>query len=239
MKNDELFSIAKIAGASIIGVADLSLLRDLPTYNIKIDKFKYGISIGVALPNYAIELIQTDNPGILYAHAYHLANNLIDLISMRIAGWISSKGYLSLIIPASLREDIEKLVGHISHKAIACAAGLGWIGRNGLLINPVYGPRIRLGSILTNMPLEPGIPMKNQCGDCRLCIDSCPTGALKYSNFEYHPKSREEIFDAKKCSERLENLKNVLLKKSFQSAYAATVCGMCIKVCPIGKPNMT
>lgn len=224
-----LFSIAKNAGAGVVGVADLSLLKDLHTYSVPMNKFSYGISIGVPLPNFAVEMIEVDNPGVLYAHAYHVANTLIDIILLRIAGWITSEGYLALQIPASYR--ITKLAGHISHRAVAHAAGMGWIGRNGSLINPIYGPRLRLGTILTNMPLQPGKPMKNQCGNCRICIDSCPSGALKYAEFEYYPKKREDILDAEKCSARLDEMKDLLSKQS----YAATVCGICIKVCPIGK----
>lgn len=233
INTQNLFSIAKSSGAGVIGVADLSLLKGLEVYSISLERFKYGISIGVPLPNIAIDMIELNNPGILYAHAYHLANNLIDTILLRIAGWIVSEGYLALVVPASLRVDLKRQIGHISHKAVACAAGVGWIGRNGLLINPIYGPRLRLGTLLTDMPLKSGEPMKNQCGTCRLCIEACPTGALKYSDFEYYPMKREDIFNPEKCSSRLEDMKNLLSKLS--PTYAATVCGLCIKVCPIGK----
>lgn len=232
-ETQELFSIAKSAGACVVGIADLSLLKGIQTQAISIDEFKYGISIGVPLPNAVIDMIKPEDPGVLYAHAYHVANALIDSISLRIAGWIASKGYLALTIPASLRIDLTKQIGHISHKAIAWAAGIGWIGRNGLLVNPIYGPRLRLGSVLTDMPLQPGKPMKNQCGECRACIDSCPSKALKYSDFEYYPARREDILDHEKCSNRLDAMKNLLAKQS--QVYAATVCGICIKVCPIGR----
>lgn len=232
-KTQELFSVAESAGACVVGIADLSLLKELQIQVIPIDRFKYGVSIGVPLPNVAIDMIEPENPGMLYAHAYHVANALIDSISLRIAGWIMSNGYSALIVPASLRIDLTRQIGHLSHKAIACASGIGWIGRNGLLINPIYGPRLRLGTVLTDMPLQPGKPMKNQCGECRICIDSCPSKALKYSNFEYYPTKREEIIDLEKCSARLDAMKSLLSKQS--QVYAATVCGMCIKVCPIGR----
>ncbi|MCX8169713.1 MAG: hypothetical protein N3D72_01335, partial [Candidatus Methanomethyliaceae archaeon] len=141
VNTQSLFSIAKSSGAGVVGVADLSILKDLEVHSISLEKFKYGISIGIPLPNMAIDMIELNNPGILYAHAYHLANNLIDTTLLRIAGWISGEGYLALAIPASLRIDLKRNIGHISHKAIACAAGVGWIGRTGLLINPIYVPR--------------------------------------------------------------------------------------------------
>ncbi len=233
---EEMLSLARSAGAGVAGIADISLLHDLPVYApFSLREFKYAISIGVPLPRTAIDLIRLEDPGILYAHAYHVANSLIDSITMRLSGWISGKGFSSVVIPASLRVDISKELGHASHKAFACAAGLGWIGRNGLLVNPVYGPRVRLGTVLTDMPLQPGKPMKNQCGKCRLCVDSCPSKALKYSNFDFRPASREEIFDPQKCVTRLNKFKENFAQKPYQAVYAATICGMCIKVCPIGR----
>lgn len=234
----EVLSLARSAGAAIFGIADLSLLHDLPVCgDFSLKDFKYAISIGVPLPSIAVDFIELEDPGILYAHAYHAANNLIDSITLRLSGYISGRGFSSLVIPASLRVDTSKELGHASHKAFACAAGVGWIGRNGLLINPIYGPRIRLGTVLTDMPLNPGKPMENQCGPCRLCVDSCPSGALKFSGFKLHPASRDEIFDPQKCISRLNKFKEAFLKRPNQAAYAAPVCGVCIKVCPIGKPQ--
>ncbi len=233
---EEVLSLAKSAGATLAGVADLSTLRDLPVYGgISLKDYGYAISMAVALPEDAVALIHPDNPGILYSHAYLVANTLIDSITLRLAGWISSKGFSSLVIPASMRADPSKEAGHASHKAFACAAGLGWIGRNGLLVTPAHGPRVRLGTVLTDMPLKAGRAMGNQCGKCRACVELCPSGALKYAEFDLRPAAREEIFDPHKCSARLAKNKEALAQKPHQAAYAATVCGMCIKVCPVGK----
>ena len=186
------------------GVADLSILDGLPTFwGVSLNNFKYAVSVAVPLPNLVIEQISIDDPRILYAHAYHSANSLIDSITLKLSGFIFERGHSALVIPASLRVDLLNELGHASHKAFACAAWIGWIGRNGLLVNPIYGPRVRLGTVLTDMPLRPNKPLKNQCGRCRLCIDSCPSGALKYSEFDFHPKAREEIFEHQKCAARL------------------------------------
>ncbi len=68
---------------------------------------------------------------------------------------------------------------HISHKAVARMAGLGWQGKSLLLINPEYGPRVRLVTILTDMPLTPDGPVKNRCGACLECVQACPASAIK------------------------------------------------------------
>jgi len=232
----EILSTAASAGASLAGVADLKLLKGLPTYGgLSLDDFRYAVSVAVALPSCAIEAITVEDPGMLYAHAYRTANLALDLITLRVAGGISGNGYLALAVPASMRVDQKRHLGHISHKPFAWAAGLGWIGRNGLLINPTYGSRIRLATVLTDMMLKPGKPIDNRCGECKLCVVTCPSKALKYSKFEVRPSSRKEIFDAGKCYERLLKNEELLAQKHHMVEHAATVCGMCIKVCPFGK----
>jgi epoxyqueuosine reductase len=239
VQTEEILSTALSAGASLAGIANLKLLKGLPVYKgVSLDKFRYAVSVAVALPSYAIEMITVDDPGMLYAHAYRTANLALDSITLKIAAKISGKGYRALAIPASMRVDQKRHLGHVSHKAFAWAAGLGWIGRNGLLINPIYGSRIRLGTVLTDMPLKPGQPMDNRCGECRLCILTCPSKALKYSRFKVRPSSREEIFDPDKCFERLTKNEELLIKRHHMVEHAAHICGMCIKVCPFGKANV-
>jgi epoxyqueuosine reductase QueG len=232
----EILSYATSVGATLVGVADLGLLKGLPLYGgLSFDKFTYAISIALALPNEAVELITEDDPGMLYAHAYRASNYALDSIAMKIAAEISWRGYNSLVIPASMRVDQAKHTGHASHKAFAWAAGLGWIGRNDMLTNPVFGSRLRFATVLTDMPLAPGKPILNGCGVCRLCVIKCPVKAFKYVPFEIRPTSREEIFDSDKCYQRLVRNREVLIKKHHMVEHAVYICGICVKVCPIGK----
>lgn len=223
------------AGASLAGTASLETLRDLPSYGgVDLSSFKSAVSYCVALPDYAVDLITVRDPGNLYAWAYKTANMLLDQIGMRVAGAVAELGGKALAVPSSLRIDPELEVGNVSHKAFALAAGLGWIGRNGLFIAPKFGPRVRLGTVLTDLPLRSGTPMENRCGDCRICIDSCPSKAIKYAEFRFRPGAREDIFDPKKCFSRLSENKELLSKKPGMADYAVTVCGVCMKVCPYG-----
>lgn len=68
--------------------------------------------------------------------------------------------------------------GPVSERFFAAQAGLGWIGRNGLLVRPRGGSFCFLSSILTTLDLPADAPMRSHCGSCRRCEEACPTGAL-------------------------------------------------------------
>jgi len=81
----------------------------------------------------------------------------------------------------------------------AAAGSAGGHGRSLLIVSPEYGPVHRWIALLTNLDLQPGAPLENRCGDCRLCIDSCPQQALTFVPFADHPGSREEVLDITAC----------------------------------------
>jgi len=232
----EVLDYAALLGASVAGIADLRLVDALPAYGgVDLKGFRHAVSMAIGLPSAAVEMIRVDDPGILYAWAYRTANMALDALALKVSSLISGRGFRALAIPASMNLDSDQGIGHISHKSMAWAAGLGWIGRNGLLVNPTYGPRLRLVTVLTDMPLVCGAPTKCQCGDCMLCIKSCPSKALRYVDFEVRPPSREDIFNQSRCASRLAAMKERLAKQPASAAYAVTVCGMCIRACPRGK----
>jgi len=89
----------------------------------------------------------------------------------------------------------------LPHKTIAVLAGLGWIGKNNLLITPKYGSGLCLGTILTNMPLKTTTdkPILSKCGSCNLCKDICDVSALKGHSWSIGTQ-REDIIDVNKCT---------------------------------------
>ena len=68
--------------------------------------------------------------------------------------------------------------GELVDRAVAERAGIGWSGKNCSIITPEFGSYVYLGEMITNIPFEPDGPIENECGDCTLCLDVCPTGAL-------------------------------------------------------------
>ncbi|WP_426451012.1 tRNA epoxyqueuosine(34) reductase QueG [Paenibacillus sp. S-38] len=68
--------------------------------------------------------------------------------------------------------------GVLVDRAVAERAGIGWIGKNCSVITPEWGSWVYLGEVVTNVPFPPDVPVNQDCGDCTLCIDACPTGAL-------------------------------------------------------------
>ncbi|MHC4637724.1 MAG: tRNA epoxyqueuosine(34) reductase QueG [Planctomycetota bacterium] len=112
----------------------------------------------------------------------------------------------------------------IAERALAERAGLGFIGKNHMLINPKLGLQILLAEIVTTAELAPDEPSRKSCPDCDLCIGACPTGAL----------DNKGRFDARKCISYL----TIEQKGEIPSGYASKIsdelfgCDNCLLACP-------
>jgi epoxyqueuosine reductase len=115
--------------------------------------------------------------------------------------------------------------GPIQDKFWAQQAGIGWIGKNGNVINRQYGSWIFLGEIVTNIPLTPSDPHRQHCGTCTRCISACPTGAI----------TQPFVVDANRCIayHTIENRAETLppeIANNLQGWVAG--CDICQDVCP-------
>lgn len=213
---ESLIEISKKWGASLFGVASVSRLEEKHhLFSSKLlGKFAFAISIGFHLSDSILDDIETE-PTPLYFHHYQRTNILLDNIALIITSKIQQYGYNAIPIAASQIVDWKNQKGHISHKHVARLAGLGWIGRNNLLVNEHFGSRIRLVSILTDLPLTINQPSSRNCGSCRECIPVCPVGAIS---------ERQEDFNHLACFEQLRTFAKTL-------HFSHNICGICVKAC--------
>jgi len=156
-------------------------------------------------------------------------------LQKKAAGFLKRKGYKYLCIPPDSDRIkstfVSKLYHLFTHKIAATSAGIGWIGRNGLLISPVYGPRLSLATVLTDAPLKTGEPIEfSLCGDCRMCVDFCPSKAITGKDWSrFDPFI--ELVRSVDCSSH---------KRKSKSMNGKPNCGLCINICPYGrKPVQT
>lgn len=120
----------------------------------------------------------------------------------------------------------------LAERALAARAGLGFIGKNHMLINPKLGPEIFLGEIITTLKLSTDEPNRNNCSNCNKCINACPTGALRadgqfeankcinYLTIEYKGRIPPDL--AEKIADRLFGCDDCVLACPYQED--APVC---------------
>lgn len=215
-KNKEsIKAIAAEMEFSLCGVADITDVRK--EFHLDLDfvsRFDSAISLAKRLLDPVIEDIK-DRPTLLYLHHYRQLNFFLDRGATLLSSRIQDRGFQALPIPASQMIDWDKQRSHVSHKIIGRLAGLGWIGRNNLLVNPQLGSRHRLVTILTDMPLEPDEVLDRDCGACLACLETCPAQAIK---------ENKEDFDHWACFDKLKEFRR-------QGVVGQHICGVCVKAC--------
>ena len=213
---EKLKAAAEGEGASLFGVADVSSIKDGFFIEPKsvLNGLDRGISIGVRLAGKIIETV-VGEPTKIYAFHYKRINSLLDEIAVKLANLIQNSGYSAFPVPASLVEDWGLMRGAVSHKDVGRLAGLGFIGRSGLLVNPEYGAAVRYVTVLTDMPLKVDKPVDISCGECVACVAVCPAKAIK--------KDPRDL-DLKACRELLKTF-------ASKAGIGHSICGICVKTC--------
>ncbi len=207
-------------GIDVFGTADLGSL--LPQ---RFADMRYSVTLGVHLSDHVMDEVK-QGPTRLYFHHYRAANALLDMCALKCAIYLQREGYAACAIPASQSTSESGLEGDFSHKKAATMAGLGFIGKSALFVSKDYGPRVRLVTVLTDMPLDSGVMLPPRCGDCKKCADACPCGAITGETWD-ETKPREALIDAALCSH--------WMKEKYQHIGRGAVCGICAAVCPYGK----
>jgi epoxyqueuosine reductase len=190
--------------------------REDPT--LLLDGARTVLSVAIAGPERQDRSHEAD--GILSAHAtvpdyHHVVRALLrELLEFIRTGAAKEVNGLACVDGAPVLE-----------KAWAEAAGIGRTGRNTLLIVPGAGSMVFLGELLLDIDIEPDEPLDfDPCGDCRACLDACPTGALTASG----------RIDATRCISYL----TIELKREFTDSEAVSTgpwlfgCDRCMEACP-------
>ncbi|MFW9800150.1 MAG: hypothetical protein ACFFD9_06930 [Candidatus Thorarchaeota archaeon] len=182
----------------------------------------YLISIGIAYSGSIIDCINVADGRKVdyekwnrYADEYHRLNGLLNAAAQLVADRFEGIPILATIegVAAKVKHVTHYYPLTISHRVVAEHAGLGWRGKNGLLINGKYGCALRFASVITSLPLLHGSKMESRCGDCTACEDACTF--IRY---------REQVKDYREnCRRYLVFLGSQGLKRD--------VCGKCIRAC--------
>jgi epoxyqueuosine reductase len=205
-------------GADIVGFADVSDLK------IKHEpQLQTAISIGIAYDPYIVRALNTE----IDAFEKHLQDtkNQMEILLKIFEDRLRENGYAAWVPPIS--KNLPGLLSDFSHKTAATMAGLGWVGKNALLVSPEFGCGLRLATILTDAPFMVGLPVEeSQCGKCTECVKACPYGALKGE--DWRPGiERDRLVDAFLCSAKREEYIPILGYKH--------PCGLCIRACPMDR----
>jgi len=179
----------------------------------------FAISIAYPVPMQALSGI-IDKPTLLYKHIYRQLNNLLDRTALELSIWLNKQGAKAIPIPASQIVDFEKNLAHLSHREVAVKLGMGFYGRNNLLVMPEFGAGVRLVTVLTDCELEIPGPAKGKnlgCASCDDCVSLCPVSAIRRGPSD---------FDRKACFAKVKEFEKI-------RGIGVGICGICVKACAL------
>lgn len=224
---DKIISFARDNGADLVGFAPVQRWAEADEVP---DDFRPGflwpmtrtvIVIGMGMP---LPIVET-SPSAIHMELYNTVNRELDGLAYRMVSFLNKENCPSIFFPRDCYGSIkilkEKPRAAFAHLYAAKYAGLGTIGLSGILLTPEFGSRVRLVSIFTSAELE-GSPLqeKDICIQCKACAKCCPSQAITPRDDRI-----KGDFDAMKCMDWAHELTR---RRSYP-------CGVCTKVCPIGK----
>ena len=187
-----------------------------------------AISLLVSLDPAALGGVE-NGPTEAYFADYQRLNTTLNAAAAALVRHLEHCGHRAVAVEATLEEyGVEDWgeAGVFAHKTAATQAGIGWIGKTALFVSPLLGPKLRLATVFTDLDLPPGTPLTvGRCARCRACVDSCPAGAGRDVQWRAG-MARDLLYDEKACERHLDNFPEL-----------GGVCGVCVAVCPSGRPQ--
>ena len=170
---------------------------------------------------------------------YHTDQKQQDPTAPKIATYAYGEDY-HFVLKRKLRSFLQFIQEHIGAVEGRCfvdsapvlerdwgrRSGIGWIGKNTLLIHPRQGSYFFLAELIIDLELVPDGPMKDHCGSCRRCIDACPTDAIADEGYE---------LDGSKCISYFTIELKGAIPKAFEGKFENWMfgCDICQEVCPL------
>jgi epoxyqueuosine reductase QueG len=201
-------------GADFCGIASIDRFNESPEGYNPVDTLKSCKSVIVFGKKFLKGTLDCENT-IPYTIVRNLLSEMLDTISVNFCCLMENENTVAVPIGTISPTLYDKKTGRyrnvVSVKHAAVLAGLGYIGKNSLLINPEFGNMIWLSAVLTNAEFEPDAIITETCPEgCNLCIDNCPVNAIKRDNQEmdqeaclkyaFHTNERENFyFKCNKC----------------------------------------
>jgi epoxyqueuosine reductase len=203
--NEEIVGFVSNEGLDIIEFIDISILPDTMRRG-----YCNAILIGAALSKTYLRSLSID--GDADQSEFVEKEALIDRLAESLAAFLVSTGHRSYaqsesnIINDGLI-DAKMYTSVLPHKTIALLAGIGWIGKDDLLVTRTYGSGFCMCTVLTDAPIVPGSKkaMTSQCGTCDMCKVACPEQAISGNAWEAGC-SRDSLVDIGLCKRCLKCL---------------------------------
>ncbi len=157
------------------------------------------------------------------------ARQILEKKVEEIEGLLKAEG-VKYYIPEVAQKDDGRFRAEFSFKDAAAEAGIGWFGKNDVIITEKYGPRVRLSAILIDQEFDyPEAYQRSQCPEqCDKCVQVCPAHALLNVVWE-KGMTRDDVVDIKRC--------NGVRSAFYEKLGRWGECALCLAVCPYGNPD--
>ena len=179
---EQVKQLVKDRGADLVGIASIDRFKQAPEHHHPhyfLPEAKSVVVIALSISSAILRNVAKGKEHYSYCgYGFKFVNEELDNIAYHLSKFIERQGYDAYPIPANAPRDPVFRWG-LSHRHAALAAGMGQLGVSQNLLTPEFGPKQKLVSIITDVPLEPDPLVKHDiCDRCYSCVKICPSGAL-------------------------------------------------------------